>query len=160
VAPFGDPILRSDAVGEAPNRDKEARCENELESISAWSREKRRIFSCGVSRSLSELGSKSSSNFPIMSESSHSSSLNAGRAPTLEDMMPRERFAASSECSTRLPTGCSTDSGGDEPSIALLREPSPKAESCKFRIAAESTGYDDGGEPARNLAGTEDAIGP
>lgn len=160
VAPFGDPILRSDAVGDAPSLDMEARCENEFASISAWSREKRRIFSCGVSRSLSEFGSKSSSNLPIMSESSHSSSLYTGRAPTLEDMMPRERFAASSECSTLLPTGCSTDSGGDDPSMTLLRDPSPNAESWRFRIAAESTAYEDGGEPARNLAGTDDAIGP
>jgi hypothetical protein len=161
VDAFGDPILRSDAVGDAPSRDMEARCEKEFWSISPWSREKRRICSCGVSKSLSEFGSKSSSNLPpIMSESSHSSSLYTGRAPTLEDMMPRERFAASSECSTLLPTGFSTDSGGDDPSIALLREPSPNAESWRFRMAAESTGYEEGGEPARNLAGTEEAIGP
>lgn len=95
-----------------------------------------------------------------MSASSHSSSLKTGRAPTLEDMMPRERFAATSECNILLPAGCSVDSGGEDPNIALLRRPSPKAESCRFRSAAESAWYEDGGEFARNVAGTDDAIGP
>jgi hypothetical protein len=156
VAADGDPYLRSDAVGETPNLDCDVRL-----SLSPWSREKRRIFSCGVRRSLSELGSRSSSNLPIMSVSSHSSSLYVGRAPTLDDMIPRERFAASSECSILRPTGCSTDSGGDEPNPAIpLRRPSPNAESCRFRRADESAWYDDGGEFARNLAGTEEAMGP
>jgi hypothetical protein len=119
----------SDAVGEAPSLDCEVRCDSEF-SFSLWSREKRRIFSWGVSKSLSELGSKSSSNLPIMSVSSQSSSLYVGRAPTLEDIMPRERFAASSECNILLPTGCSMFSEGDEPNAAaLLGMPSPKAES-------------------------------
>ena len=152
--------MRSEVVGETPSRDSEARCGKEL-SFSPWSREKRRIFSCGVSRSLSELGSRSSSNLPIMSVSSQSSSLKAGRAPRLDDMMPRERLAASSEWSTLLPAGCSTDSGGEEPSPAIpLREPSPNAESCRFRSAGESAWYEDGGEFARNLAGTDEAMGP
>jgi hypothetical protein len=124
----GDPYLRSDAVGETPSLDWEA--------LSLWSREKRRSFSWGVSRSLSEFGSRSSSNFPTMSVSS----LYVGRAPTLEDIIPRERLAASSECNILLPTGCSTDSGGDEPNAAmpLPRRPSPNAESCRFRRAGES----------------------
>src|SRR5690242_21938959 len=86
--------------------------EKELLSLSAWSREKRRIFSCGVSRSLSEWGSRSSSNLPIMSASSHSSSLKTGRAPTLLETSARERLAASSECSMRGPGGGSAGSGG------------------------------------------------
>ena len=128
----GDPYLKSDAVGETPSL--------ACEALSPWSREKRRSFSWGVSKSLSELGNRSSSNFPIMSVSSHSSSLYVGRAPTLEDMIPREDRAASSECSILLPTGCSTDSVGDEPKAPspLLRRPSPNAESCRFRSADES----------------------
>lgn len=106
ATPGGDPK----ADGEAPSRDMEGWFVNEVPSASLWSREKRRIFSCGVSRSLREPGSRSSSNFPIMSASSHSSSLYVGRAPTLDDMTPRDRFAASSECSTLRPTGCAIDS--------------------------------------------------
>lgn len=79
----------------------------------------------------------------------------------LEDMTPLERFAASSECNILLPTGGSTKSGGDEPkAAALVLEPWPNAESCRLRRAEESAWYEEGGEPARNLAGTEDAMGP
>jgi hypothetical protein len=108
-----DPGFASDAVGEAPSLEKEARCESELPSLSPWSRENRRIFSCGVSRSFSELGSRSSSNFPRFSRSSHSSFMaSGGLAPTLEDMMPLDRCAPISECMMRRPEGCSIDSGG------------------------------------------------
>lgn len=87
VAPDGEPTLTSDMVGEAPSLENEARCESERPSLSPWSREKRRIFSCSVSKSLSELGIRSSSNVPISSESSQSS-WTGGRAPTLADIMP------------------------------------------------------------------------
>ena len=74
VATDGEPYLVSDAVGEAPRRDMDACCENELLSLSPWSREKRRHLACGVRRSLKECLSRSSSDLPIISVSSHSSS--------------------------------------------------------------------------------------
>jgi hypothetical protein len=82
--PDGDPTFMSDMEGDAPSLENEALCESEP-SLSPWSREKRRIFSCGVSRSLSELGNMSSSNFPISSASSQSSWM-GGWAPTLADI--------------------------------------------------------------------------
>jgi hypothetical protein len=42
----------------------------------------------------------------------------------------------------------------------MLREFSPKAESCRFLIAGDSPRKDDGGDPVRNFAGTDEATGP
>lgn len=156
-----DPALMSDAVGEAPSLENEVRCESELPS-SPWSRENRRIFSWGVSRSLRELGIRSSSNFPRFSSSSQSSfKASGGRAPTLEDIMPLGRFATISECMMRRPVGCPFDSGGDEPNAAaMLLELSPNAESCRFLRAGDSPRNDEGGDPVRNFAGTDEATGP
>lgn len=78
-----------------------------------------------------------------------------GCAPTLAEIMPRFLRTPFSECMMRLPTGCPTESGGEEPRLTDL--PSPKAELCKFRSAAESFWYDAGGEI---FEGTEAAIGP
>mgnify|MGYP007070497464 CR=1 FL=1 len=123
-------------------------------------REKRRIFSCGVSSSWREFGTRSSSKAKF--SSSQSSALIGGRAP--RDAERSLGLEKRSECIMRLPMGSSAVFGGEDPRPFKTLRCSPKAELCRLRRADGSVVLpvnEDGGDGSKpKRPGIDAAIGP